>query len=424
MAVEDLQQRGYKPLPLRRIFIPKSNGKMRPLGIPTMKDRAMQALYLLALDPVAETCADPDSYGFRKARSCADAIEQCFKSLSSAEAAEWILEGDIKACFDNIDHDWLMRNVPLVDKRILLKWLEAGYLYGNAFYDTRRGSAQGGVISPTLANITLDGLEQRLAPWISRRTTNGRKAKVHFVRYADDFIVTGSSKELLENEILPVLETFFAPRGLTLSPEKTVITHISEGFDFLGQTIRDYDGKILIRPSKKSVKTFLEKIRATIEGNQAASAHNLICLLNPKIQGWVNYHRHACSKRTFEQIDTAIFKSLWQWAKRRHPDKNRKWIADKYFGTLGKRRWIFFGETQKAKGEPMTRNWLKLAARTPIVRHVKIRKDANPYDPSYDEYFANRKLLTKRGRIAKPTIDYDIQDDTQVTTTASRNTSR
>jgi len=413
MAVEDLKRRGYQPLPLRRVLIPKSNGQMRPLGIPTMKDRAMQALYQLALDPVAECRADPNSYGFRKARSCADAIEQCRKALSPRTASEWILEGDIKACFDKISHPWLLDHAP-TDKSVLRKWLKAGYLHENAFYNSDEGVPQGGTISPTLANIALDGLERRLEPWTSRRTTRGRKAKVHYVRYADDFVITGSSQELLENEIKPVVTAFFAERGLTLSLEKTVITHVGDGFDFLGQNVRDYDGKILVKPSKKSVRKILEKVRTVIKGNKAASAYNLILQLNPIIQGWVNYHRYANSKRTFEQIDTAIFRAIWAWAKRRHPGEGRKWVAEKYFGTFGGRSWRFFGETRKAKGEPMTRNWLKIAAHTRIVRHVKIRQNVNPYDPADAPYFVNRKAWNKRGRLAKSPDGYAIDDDEQL----------
>jgi RNA-directed DNA polymerase len=413
MAVKDLTKRGYQPLPLRRVLIPKSNGKMRPLSIPTMKDRAMQALYLMALDPIAECRADPNSYGFRKARSCADAIEQCHKALAPRTASEWILEGDIKACFDKISHPWIMEHVPM-DKTVLQKWLKAGYLYKNAFYNSDEGVPQGSIISPTLANIALDGLERKLEPWTSRGTTKGRKAKVHYVRYADDFIITGSSKELLENEIKPVVTAFFAERGLELSSEKTVITHIGNGFDFLGQNVRDYDGKILVKPSKKSVHKFLEKIRTVIKGNKAASANNLILQLNPIIQGWVNYHKHASSKKTFAQIDTAIFRALWAWAKRRHPEKGRKWVAEKYFGTLGNRSWRFFGGTRKAKGEPVTRNWLKIAAHTKIVRHVKIRQNVNPYDPADATYFAYRKAMQKQGRLAKPPDGYELDDADQL----------
>jgi len=372
----------------------------------------------MALDPVAETRADPDSYGFRKARCCADAIEQCHNALCRRGSTQWILEGDIQACFDKINHDWLMRNVPMGEKHILRSWLKAGYLYEGAFNNTFEGTPQGGIISPTLANITLDGLEQRLEPWISRKTRKGCRAKVNYIRYADDWVITCSSavrhvapctnaKELLEREILPVVTAFFAERGLTLSPEKTVITHISEGFDFLGQNVRKYGNKQITKPSKKSVHTVLEKIRTTIKGNKATSACNLIYLLNPIITGWVNYHRHICSKKTFVQIDSAIFKCLWQWAKRRHHDKNRHWIADKYFGVIGNRRWWFFGETRGAKGEQKTRNWIKHAAETPIVRHIKIRRDANPYDPAFAEYFAERKVQLKLGRRAKPILDYD-----------------
>lgn len=294
-----------------------------------MKDRAMQALYLLALEPVAETTADLNSYGFRKNRATADAIEQCFIVLGNKNRAQWILEADIFGCFDNISHEWMLSHIPM-DKNILRKWLRAGYLNKNVYYPTNGGTPQGGIISPVLANLVLDGLENKL------RTRKGEQGLVNLVRYADDFIITGRTKELLETEVLPIVETHLTERGLELSPEKTRITRIDEGFDFLGQNVRKYNGKLLIKPSKKNINSFLEKTREVIKRNAATEAGSLIKILNPVIRGWVNYHRHVVSKAVFKSVDTAIFKCLWQWSKRRHPKKNRQWIKAKYFATKGR----------------------------------------------------------------------------------------
>ncbi len=278
-----------------------------------------------------------------------------------------------------------------MDKDILAKWLRAGFMEKGLLHPTEEGTPQGGIISPLLANLALDGLQTALARLFKKvhRSHGTDNPKVHLIRYADDFIITAAEKETMA-EIIPFVEEFLRERGLELSKEKTKITHISEGFDFLGRNIRKFNGKLIIRPSVENRKAVAQKVRELVRSNKQTSASDLIAYLNPVIRGWANFHQHTCSSNAFRRLDMVTFNALWKWALRRHKRKGRKWVKNKYFCRQGNRNWTFCGAPVGKKDGRKIRPSLFYAGDVKIRRHVKIRTQANPFDAQWETYFEER----------------------------------
>jgi RNA-directed DNA polymerase len=338
-------------------------------------------VYNQALAPVAETTADGNSYGFREGRSCADAIQAAFNALSKPNSATWVFEADICGCFDNISKRWLLDNIPM-DKTILRKWLKTGYVENGIHYPARKGVPQGGIISPTISNMVLDGLEEAV------RSAVPRRRRINFVRYADDFIITGKSKTILEEVIQPVVENFLGERGLALSREKTVITHIKDGFTFLGQTFRKHNRVLHITPSSEGVHALRRKIRDLIRSHVGAPMPALIKKLNAVLRGWANYHRHVVASEAFSRIDTYVFEQLRRMVRRRHRNKTIQWLKKRYWSAAGKNVFAVFADTAKS-GKKLYQ--VVHVSAIGIRRHVKIKAAANPYLPEYAGYFYRRR---------------------------------
>ena len=400
--------------PAKKIYIPKAKDKPNQLGISMVKNRVAQAVVNNGLEPIWEAEFQTNSYGFGLGRSYHDALEKSWIRLQK-EKHTWILNADIKGAFENINHEYILTAIGEIPGRELIKqWLKAGYVKAEIFQQTERGIPQGGIISPLLANIALDGMERLLAKYktvktyqcmkqstVEEYTKQGKLDKYGFIRYADDFIITARREEDIK-AIIPTIEKWLSQRGLELNQDRTNLVHVEQGFNFLGFNLRQFKGSCFIVPQKEKVKELLAEIRAWLKGHPTSTQEAVISHLNSIIRGWGNYYRYGVSQRIFSYVDHQIWKSLWQWSLRRHSKrvgkqkgKGKEWVRKRYFKTLNGNKWTFATSRRNKHGKKETIAICQLA-KTPIQGYVKIKGVALPDDPSLTKYW--EQPYTKYGK--------------------------